>query len=271
MKNMKYPSLAEIRSAHASRREYERYLFVNRFFFRPLSYGLTWAAVRLGLSSEAASWLSGSAALAAFCFLLSPGGPMLLPGIGFLFLFNFLDCVDGDISRVMRTRNPYGRFLDSLMWWADMLFWPVVGVTVWRMPELRALGDAYGISPAVWLTTGVLSTFFAAYAAYIESTFDQVLRPHWEELTAREGILQAPTPIAGKPWPEVFVRVLFHNLRVRETHYLLLALSYLAGTADLLLTTLLVVNAINVVSLLFVYCRRGRRILDSGLGREKAN
>ncbi len=265
----KYPNLGEILAAHAPKREYERYLFVSRFIFRPPSFLASWLLVRLGVSSEAVSWLSGLAALAGFLCLLWPGLPFLWTGIAFLMLFNFFDCLDGGIARIMHTRNPYGRFLDSIMCWADMLFWTVIGVTVWRLNELRSLGDSFGVSPLIWLAVGVLSAFLASYAAYLEDLFDQVLRVHWEILLSREGVLPVPTPIVGKALPEIIARVLVHNLRVRETHYLLLALACALGYADALLAFFLVFNAVLVFSLLFSYCRRGRKIYDSGLGKEK--
>lgn len=268
MGKTKYPSLIEIRAAHASRHEYERYLFANSYLFRPPSFLAIWLLVRLGVSSETASWLSGLAALVGFVCLLWPGTPLLWPGIAFFILFNFFDCLDGGIARIMRTRNPYGRFLDSIMWWVDMLFWTVIGVTVWRLPGLRLAGDALGVNSGLWLAIGVLSAFLAVYAVYLESTFDLVLREHWETLIRREGVLPAATPIAGKSSPEVFTRVLVHNLRVRETHYVLLAAACALGRADLLLAFFLAVNATLVISLLFTYCRRGRKIYESGLGRE---
>lgn len=270
MNNPKLPTLAEIKASHAPKREYERYLLASRFIFRPLSFPAIWLLVRLGVSGEGASWLSGLAALAGFVCLLMPGAPLLWPGIFFLMLFNFFDCLDGGIARIMGARNPYGRFLDSIMWWADMLFWTVIGVTVWRVPGLSLTGNNLGVNPSVWLAAGTLSAFLAAYAAYLENTFDQVLREHWETLLRREGVTQASTPIAGKSGPEVFARVLVHNLRVRETHYVLLAVSFALGCADLLLAFFLAVNAALVPSLLFTYCRRGRKIYESGLGRDTA-
>lgn len=271
MSNSKYPALSEIKAAHGPRREYERYLFAARFIFRPPSFPAIWLLVRLGVSSEAASWLSGLAALAGFTCLLWPGAPLLWSGVFFLNLFNFLDCLDGGIARVMGTRNPYGRFLDSIMWWADMLFWTVLGVTVWRLAGLRLAGDSFGLDPLVWLAAGVFSAFLTAYAAYLESTFDQVLREHWETLLRREGLAPASTPIAGKSGPEVFVRVLAHNLRVRETHYVLLAAACALGCVDLLMAFFLFFNFAMVIALLLTYCRRGRKIYEAGLGRDAAN
>ncbi len=263
------PSIADIRAAHSSRSAYERYLFANTWFFRPLSYPLTWAAVRAGLSSEAVSWLSGLAALGGLACLALPDA-RLGAGVALLFLFNLLDCADGDVSRVMRTRNPYGRFLDSAMWWADMLFWTVVGWAVMRAPGLRQSGDALGLPPGAWLAAGIALSFLVSYSVYIEGVFDQVLRPHWEALRRRDGVEPAATPVAGKPLPEAALRVLVHNLRVRETHYTLAAVCFAAGCADVMLVFFLLFNLLFCAALMFSYCRRGRRIRAAGLGREGA-
>lgn len=263
-------TIAEIRAAHSARAEYERYLIVNRYFFRPLSYGLTWLALRFSLSSEAVSWLSGAAALTGFCLLLSPGGPALWPGIAFLMLFNFLDCVDGDVSRVMRTRNPYGKFLDSIMGWADMLFWTVVGITAWRLPELRMAGAAWDLDPRGWVAAGLLCAFFASYYTSLEVIFDQVLRPYWEPLTAKGGEIPSSSPLKGKSGPAFWGRVLVSNIRVRETQYLLLAAACLTGCVDLLLVFFLIFNGFFTLTLLFTYCRRGKMVFESGAGREFA-
>lgn len=54
-----YPTLREIRETHAWKREYERYLPLSRYVFRPLGFLLTWLAIRIGLTSEVVLWLSG--------------------------------------------------------------------------------------------------------------------------------------------------------------------------------------------------------------------
>jgi hypothetical protein len=269
MTRNKCPSLEEIKQMHAPKREYERYLFASRFIFRPPSFPAIWLLVRLGVSSEAASWLSGGAALAAYICLLWPKVPALWPGVFLLMLFNFIDCLDGGIARAMKTRNPYGRFLDSVMSWADMLFWGMIGITVWRLPGLRSIGDSLGIPAGVWLAVGALSAFLATYSAYLDSIFDLTLREPWEKFLSVQGIKTAPTPIVGKQPAEVAVRVLMHNLRVRETHYLLLAAACALGFVDVLLVFFLAFNAALATALLFAYCRRGRKIYASGIGREK--
>lgn len=269
MNDKRFPSIAEIRAAHAARADYERYLLANTYLFRPLSYGLTWAAARLGFSSEAVSWLSGAAALSGFACLLWPGEPLLWSGAALLACFNLCDCVDGDLARVLNTRNPYGCFLDYAMGWADMLFWGVVGVTVWRLPELRLTGDALGIPAWLWLAAGALASFLSVYGAYLDVIFEKALGKHWRALQLAGGVAPAPTPIAGKPLYEAAARVLVHNLRVRETHYLLLLPAFALGLADALLVFFLAFYALLAPALLFAYCRRGLAVKAAGLGGEK--
>ena len=104
-----YPTLQEIRFTHAWKREYERYLPLSRYVFRPLGFLLTWLAIRIGLTSEAVSWLSGFVGLIAYLCLMSSQQQSLPIGISLLLFFNLLDCVDGSIARTMKTENPYGR------------------------------------------------------------------------------------------------------------------------------------------------------------------
>lgn len=265
MNEKKYPSLAEIKASHAPKIEYERYLLASRFVFRPPSFPAIWLLVRLGLTGEGASWLSGLSAFLGFVCLLWPSGPLLWPALAFLLLFNFFDCLDGGIARITNARNSYGRFLDSIMWWADMLFWLVLGVTVWRTAGLRVTGNELGLLPGLWLTLGALCAFLADYAAYLDNTFDQALKGPWEKLMAARGVAPAATPTAGKAWPEVLARSVVHNLRVRETHYLLLIPAFALGYGDIFLVLMTAFNAALVPALLFVYCRRGRKVREAEL------
>lgn len=260
MNEAKKPTLAEIKASHAPKIEYERYLLASRFVFRPPSFPAIWLLVRLGLTGEGASWLSGLSAFLGFVCLLWPSGPLLWPALGFLMLFNFFDCLDGGIARITNSRNSYGRFLDEIMWWADMLFWLMIGVTVWREPGLRTLWVSSGLQPGIWLTVGALCAFLAAYASYLDNAYDQALRAPWEKLMAAKGVMPTAAPTMGKAWPEVLVRAFVHNMRVRETHYLLLIPAFAFGAADLFLLFFTAFNAALVPALLLVYCRRGRKI-----------
>jgi hypothetical protein len=229
------------------------------------------------LSSEAVSWLSAVVGLAG-CVLLLSGSHLILPvGLALLVVFNLLDCVDGDIARCMRTQNPYGRFLDSVCGGAiDLGFWAVVGVMAFRHPELLLWPEPFGYGPLFWLTVGGLTCFLCEILSFLEHRFDELLRPYWE---SGSGDLEGPDQnreeaSAVEPatrqsrqsaWP--FHLIIATNLRVRETHYVLLVAAYLTGTVDVLLSVYLTYYLSYSLLLLGVYCQRGRRVRQSYVTR----
>jgi hypothetical protein len=84
-----FPTLEDIRGAHSWKRDYERYLPLSRYFFRPIGFVLTWAAIRIKLTSETVSWLSGLLGLLAYLCLIGSQRELLPLGIAMLLTFNF--------------------------------------------------------------------------------------------------------------------------------------------------------------------------------------
>lgn len=264
----KYPTLKEIRDAHGWKRKYERYLPLSRYIFRPLGFLLTWIAIRIGLTSEAVSWLSGVFGLAGFLCLMSRDVQQIPIGIALLLLFNLFDCVDGSIARVMNTQNPYGRFLDGLMGWIDMVFWAVIGVMVYRHSILLYLPDPFGKGVIVWLVVGVLASFFSILVGFIERIFDELLREEWNELIEKDKVHQInafKSNVMGdkKSLLQILkniIREINNNLRVRETHYFLLILAYWGNVVDLFLAGFLFYYAFHTLLLIIIYSVRGKII-----------
>lgn len=265
----KYPSLREIKEAHGQKRAYERYLPLSRYLFRPVGFWLTWAAVRAGLTSEAVSWLSGVVGLTGCALLVSGSHQALTVGLGLLFAFNLLDCIDGSLARTMKTQNPYGRFLDSVCGGViDVGFWAVVGIMAFRHPELLFWPDPFGYGPLFWLAIGGGVCFLYQVLSLIEDRFDELLRPYWENGKGKEGersldkSLERPSAGPGEDqvrrWP--LRLIVATNLRVRETHYFLLLLAYVVGTADLLLSIFLWYYLAHNLLILAVYVKRGQQI-----------
>jgi len=264
------PTIQEIREAHGSKRAYEKFLPLSRYLFRPLGFWVAWVAIRMGVTSEGISWLSGLAGLAG-CALLVSGVPQMLPvGIGLLALFNLLDCVDGSIARAMKTQNPYGRFLDSVCGGAiDLAFWGIVGVLAYQHPNLLQWPDPFGYGPLFWLGVGGVACFLSMWTNYLEFCFDELLRPAWNRVRERAsgageapdtgGFIPTSEGRGGASW-SAWGHVIATNLRVRETHYGLLAAAYLAGAVDLLLAIYAVFFAASTLMLLSVYVQRGRHV-----------
>ncbi len=264
------PTLQEIREAHRVRHDYERLLPVNTFIFRPVSFFITWLAIRIGLTSEAVSWLSGVVGFAGCLFLMSGGQKFLVAGIGLLWLFNLLDCVDGDIARTMKTQNPYGRFLDSICGCiTDFIFWAVVGVMAFRNPEYLLIQKILPVPEFTWLIIGSLTGFLYIWLQYIEQTFDSLLRPAWEALGVSENTsaphlnVRQDTPDAAYGIAKV-IRVINHNLRVRETHYIILLIAFIGKFIDLFLVIFFFYYLFSNILLMVIYSLRGAKVKKSG-------
>lgn len=261
------PTLREIRAAHGWKREYEQYLPLSRYFFRPFGFLLTWVAIRAGWTSEGVSWLSGLVGLAGCTLLVSGSQQLLLVGIGLLFLFNLLDCVDGSIARTLKTQNPYGRFLDSICGGViDLAFWGIVGIMAFQHPHLLHWPDLFGYGSMFWLAIGGTVCFLYLLLGLLESRFDELLRPFWKGGSGveRAGVQQAGSEIENqKPWP--LRLIVATNLRVRETHYVLLLAAWWAGAVDLLLLLYLAYYFLHDVFIMTVYVKRGRGIRETYL------
>lgn len=259
------PPLKRIRDAHSRKREYEKYLPISRFIFRPLGFLLTWLSIRIGLTSEAVSWISGAVGLAGCYCLVSGNAELFSIGIGVLLLFNLLDCVDGSIARTMKTENPYGRYLDSLCGGIiDLIFWGIIGVAAFRHPNLTFWQDPFGYGPLFWLVLGFTTSHLNMFHGYIERTFDELLRKHWEQshrlgneisVTAfRADRIDTSTNFHTKN----ILRIINNNLRVRETHYILIVITYLVKAIDIPILLYFFYYLSQSVVLLIVYSHRGR-------------
>ncbi|MFC1868980.1 CDP-alcohol phosphatidyltransferase family protein [Thermodesulfobacteriota bacterium] len=269
-----FPSLVDIRKAHGWKRDYEKYLPISRFIFRPIGFLLTWVALRIGLTTESTAWLSGIVGVSGCVFIMSKHTNFILFGIFLLLFFNLLDCVDGSIARVTKTENPYGRFLDSICGGiVDLAFWGVVGVMAFRNEDLLIWPDPCGVNTLFWLAIGSLTCFLYIFTSFIEKIFKSTLRHHWDQIrTKYRNKLISPRENYQRPLIEdpdskarCIVRMLNTNLRVRESHYLLLIISYFTGSIDLLLSIFFIYYLCQVIILLAIFSQRGKAVRVSHL------
>ena len=172
------------------------------------------------------------------------------------------------MARAMKTENPYGSFLDSIMAWVDMGLWAIIGIMAYRHPQLLYWPNPFDKGEIVWLITGGITCYFYNLALYIEGAFDRLLR---------EGV----NKLLNKPEPEISdgnvtenrttslsfirntIRRINHNLRVRETYLFLLVLAFFGRAVDLLLIFFLFYYVLHTTLLVFIYCRRGRQLRAS--------
>jgi phosphatidylglycerophosphate synthase len=267
------PTLQDIRKAHSWKQDYEKYLPISRFVFRPVGFLLTWVAIRVGFTTEAVSWLSGVVG-ATGCLCLLSGSEGLLPvGLALLLFFNLLDCVDGSIARTMKTENPYGRFLDSICGGiVDMAFWAVVGIMAYHHPHYLFRSDPFEYGPIYWLVLGGLTCFLFILLAYLEQIFDRILRPHWEKLNtdipnSEQASMTKISDQQLRIWKRNnainFVRKLNINFRVRETHYCFLIIAFSFRIIDVFLEFYLFYYLVHTLTLMIIYCVRGSKVRDT--------
>jgi len=267
------PSLTQIKLAHQERIEYERFLILNTYFFRPISFPLTWICIRLKLSTEFISYLSGLAGLVGLVLLPSRQILISITGIGFLMLYNLLDCIDGDIARVTNTKNPYGKFLDSIA--GDTLnfgFFIAVGIMAYRNQGLLTFSSVFGWSPTTWLLVAVLTQFLFTLQDHYASVFYSQMGDVWFKAIAANGKATNNTPsIKNKKSPSSLlvsiIRNIDHNIYVFETQYLLLLITFLSQTVDLYLCFSFSYYFIHTILKLILYIRRARYIKSVGVSQ----
>lgn len=258
------PTLREIVAAHGDKREYERYLFLSRYAYRPVGFLLTWVATRIGLTGEAVSWLSLCVGLVGLAGLAQPSTGLAVAGLILLHLFNLLDCTDGSIARVMRTQNSYGRFLDSLCGGlVDIPFWAVAGVLAFHHPLMLSYPDGFGFGRILWLAIGGVTCLLSVALGYVERTYEELLNEEWI-LWQKEGRASTDGSVRTRESSPIYgLRLLLRNFRVRETHYFFLTTAWLCSAVDVLLFAYSLFYSFHIALVTPRYIARGR-ILRSG-------
>jgi phosphatidylglycerophosphate synthase len=278
MNTISLPTLDQIREAHSWKREYERYLPLSRYFYRPIGFLLTWMAVRIGLTTEAVSWLSGILGIGGLLFLMGKSLNLIWVGIGLLVLFNLLDCVDGSIARVKKTENPYGKFLDSVLGdFIDFAFFAAVGIMAYRHPLLVDLNSRSEDGTLLCLAIGGLTGFFYILLVHIEQIFHYQIRKLQlnEEKRLQSNKSGSSNLVSGivmkinteAKWKST-LRWINRNLRVRETHYLFLVFALLFNSVDIFLIIFLVYYILHTFLTSIVYFNRAKQLRGTQLGSQ---
>ena len=237
-----------------------------------MAFLLTWLAIRLGLSTEAISWVSGAVGVIGLVCLMGKSPILISAGIGLLVLFNLLDCVDGSIARVMKTENPYGKYLDSVLGdTIDFAFFPAVAITAYRHPSLLTFSSAPEDGALLWLAIGGTTGFFYILLSHVEQLFDYQIRSRQikrQEYAASHGdktsgALSAFMADVNEPKSKTSLRLVDRNFRVRETHYLLLVFSLLLKSVHIFLLLFLAYYVFHTVITSVVCFQRAKRFRDA--------
>jgi phosphatidylglycerophosphate synthase len=85
----------------------------TRFVLRPLSFPVSWAALKAGLSPNAVSYISALFSLTGGILFSFPGYWAAAAGAILFNLFSVLDCVDGNMARTSGKAGPWGSWADA--------------------------------------------------------------------------------------------------------------------------------------------------------------
>lgn len=143
---------------------------------RPASFVITVPLMRLGVTANQVTALSGVVGLLG-CGSLAWGTPgALLWGGVCVTLLNLLDCVDGNLARLRPTSGPpTGKFYDQLVGYCFPLVYFFLGV------GLARAHPAWGVALA---TAGGATTLVRLIVMAVRSEFRDVLEPAWQEARA---------------------------------------------------------------------------------------
>jgi phosphatidylglycerophosphate synthase len=86
----------------------------TKLVLRPLSYPGAWLFIRLGFSPNAVTYLSALLCVAGLACLAAGSSIAAWIGFGLFFVFGILDCVDGNMARVLKRAGPWGEWVDAL-------------------------------------------------------------------------------------------------------------------------------------------------------------
>jgi phosphatidylglycerophosphate synthase len=271
MTPFRLPTLNQIREAHSWKRDYERYLPLSRYIYRPLGFILTWIAIRIGITTEAASWLSLIVGLAGLFCLTTNKLYQVWVGIVFLIFFNLLDCVDGSIARVTKTENPYGKYLDKVVGSVvDFAFFPAVGILTYKHPHLVHWQSPLHKIPLFYLIIAAVCTYFYILLLYVENLFELVrstprsIEYHNNDYQYPSAQIHPSSPIQPQkePYWKYALRLIDRNFRVRETHYLFLIIALPFHVLDLYLTTFATYYLIHTIFSAAIFFSSAKKMRD---------
>ena len=168
---------AEIRGSWQWKEQVDKHHYIlMASVYRPISFYLAWVFLRLGMSANQVTYLSGIVGVAGLALLGTTSVPIRVLGALLANMWIVLDCVDGDIARCTNTSSQYGHFLDRVAGY-------IVGIFVFMFAGVGALnhfdrfqGWLAASSPHAFHAQSVAVFLFAAgFWASLSSSFGRLI------------------------------------------------------------------------------------------------
>ncbi len=175
------------------------------YFFRPISFLLTPAVVKLGFSPNQVTYFGGGFGIASLVmFALGGQGPWVL-GVALFNVYLLMDAVDGNVARVTDRATYLGKFLDGAI---DTLI-------VSLLPAGIGLGLYIETDRFVWFIVGAVSCVVVLLSLYVMTRFS--FHREWLKADYLQGTLRdapRPDPEHGPRGPSIPGSLLFNYLFV---------------------------------------------------------
>ena len=145
--------------------------FWVRLWVRRFSYLVTWICLRLNISANAVSVISAIDALAGCALLCIDNYVCMLIGVVLINFWIVLDCVDGNIARVLKKDSRSGEFFDAVSGYVVCAFaFFSVGVAAYHT------SDWWGKYQYLFILMGALASITDLYARliYQKYTFTRI-------------------------------------------------------------------------------------------------
>jgi len=108
-------SLQDVRRSYGGvKAEQERHDVMFRWFARPLSFPVAWAALALGLSPNDVTWVSLVMNTAGLVLMVTGNALLMAAGVVIILVALVLDAADGNMARTARRFSPVGEWLEGI-------------------------------------------------------------------------------------------------------------------------------------------------------------
>lgn len=204
----------------------QRDAMLVQYFYRPISFLLTWAFLKTPVSANAVSYISGLVCIISAVAVVSGERDLAILGaIGF-HLFGVLDCVDGNIARLRKSKGEFGAWADAIAGYiAYATVLPAAGIAV-------TLYTTQFAGQSIWIIAGFVAAIATLLTRLSYQKMANLSDEPGSEKTSWFINIHKNLGIAGLLMPLVLLGILFNLLHFVVAFY---AVYYGAGMVAFIL------------------------------------